>query len=87
MLPAFILLIAAMGVALLVTFRYRKYNVAATLLFFLIIAVMFPFLFFYGGGVHGAAPVWLALGILYAFLMFNGKKVIFYVTHNVTPFL
>ena len=80
MLPAFIVLIAAIGIALIVTFRYRKYNVAATLLFFLIIAFMFPFLFCYGGGVHGAAPVWLALGILYAFLMFNGKKVIFYVT-------
>lgn len=80
MLPAFVLLIVAMGAALIVTFKYRKYNVAATLLFFLIIAFMFPFLFFYGGGVHGAAPVWLALGILYAFLMFRGKQVFFYVT-------
>lgn len=80
MLPAFLLLLATIGIALLAIFRYRKYNVAATLLFFLIIAVMFPCLFFFGGGAHGAAPVWLALGILYAFLMFNGKKVIFYVT-------
>ena len=80
MLPAFLLLLAAMGIALYVIFKYRKYNVAANLLFFLIIAVMFPCLFFYGGGVHGAAPVWLALGILYAFLMFNGKKAFFYVT-------
>lgn len=80
MLPAFLLLLGAIAIALFVTFKYRKYNVAATLLFFLIIAVMFPCLFFYGGGVHGAAPVWLALGILYAFLMFRGNKVIFYVT-------
>lgn len=80
MLPAFLLLLATMAIALIAIFKYRKYNVAATLLFFLIIAVMFPFLFFFGGGVHGAAPVWLALGILYAFLMFNGRKVIFYVT-------
>lgn len=80
MLPAFFLLLVAMGIAVLTTFRYRKYNLAATVLFFLIIAVMFPFLFFYGGGVHGAAPVWLALGILYAFLMFSGKKTVFYVT-------
>ena len=80
MLPAFLLLLATMGIALVAIFKYRKYNVAATLLFFLIIAVMFPCLFFFGGGAHGAAPVWLALGILYAFLMFNGRKVIFYVT-------
>lgn len=80
MLPAFFLLLVAMGIALVTTFRYRKYSVAATVLFFLIIIVMFPFLFFYGGGVHGAAPIWLALGILYAFLMFNGKKTVFYVT-------
>lgn len=80
MLPAFLLLLAAMGIALVTIFKYRKYNMAATFLFFLIIAVMFPCLFFFGGGAHGAAPVWLALGILYAFLMFNGKKAIFYVT-------
>lgn len=80
MLPAFLLLLATIGIALITIFKYRKYNMAATLLFFLIIAVMFPCLFFFGGGAHGAAPVWLALGILYAFLMFNGKKVIFYVT-------
>jgi len=80
MLPAFLILLATMGAALVAIFKYRKYNVAATLLFFLIIAVMFPCLFFFGGGVHGAAPVWLALGILYAFLMFNGRKAVFYVT-------
>lgn len=80
MLPAFLILLTTMGIALMVIFKYRKYNVAATLLFFLIIAVMFPCLFFYGGGVHGAAPVWLALGILYAFLMFTGRKAVFYVT-------
>lgn len=80
MLPAFLLLLTTIGVAMIAIFKYRKYNVAATLLFFLIIAVMFPCLFFFGGGVHGAAPVWLALGILYAFLMFRGKKVIFHVT-------
>ncbi len=80
MLPAFLLLLVAMGIAMVTTFKYRKYNLAATILFFLIIAVMFPCLFFFGGGAHGAAPVWLALGILYAFLMFEGKKVWFYVT-------
>ena len=80
MLPAFLLLLVAIGIALVAIFKYRKYNMAATILFFLIIAVMFPCLFFFGGGANGAAPVWLALGILYAFMMFNGKKVIFYVT-------
>ena len=80
MLLPFLLLLVAMGIALVTTFKFRKYNLAATILFFLIIAVMFPCLFFYGGGVHGAAPVWLALGILYAFLMFEGKKVFIYVT-------
>jgi len=83
MLPAFLLLLATMGIALVAIFKYRKYNIAAILLYFLIIAVMFPCLFFFGGGAHGAAPVWLALGILYAFLMFNGKKVIFYVTLSI----
>lgn len=80
MLPAFLLLLAAIGIAMVTIFKYNKYNVAATILFFLIIAVMFPCLFFFGGGVHGAAPVWLALGILYAFLMFNNRNVGVYVT-------
>jgi len=79
MLPAFLLLLLAIGIALVVSYKYRKYNIAATVLFFMIIAVMFPCLFFFGGGAHGAAPVWMALGILYAFLMYNGKKVVFHV--------
>ena len=80
MLPYFIMLLLAMGIAMVTTFKYRKYSLAATILYFLIIVVMFPSLFFMGGGVNGAAPIWMALGILYAFLMFNKRKVWIYVT-------
>ncbi|MDE7131112.1 MAG: hypothetical protein K2O65_04840, partial [Lachnospiraceae bacterium] len=76
-IPLFILL-AVMGIELLITFKYRKINVAAIIVGFLIILVVFPSMFFLSGGLEGGASIWFALGLFYVFLMFSGKRLVFF---------
>lgn len=57
-----------------VTFKYQKYELASTLLGFVIVFLVMPPMFVFSGGIEGGASVWLALGVLYIFLMFNGLK-------------
>ena len=78
LLPVFLILLGAMVISLAVVFRYKRYNIASVILFLLIIAMVFPSLFILGGGVDGAASIWFSLGILYTFLMFKGKKLVFF---------
>ena len=59
-----------------VTFKYHRYELASTLLGFVIVFLVMPPMFIFSGALDGGASVWLALGVLYIFLMFNGKKMI-----------
>ena len=74
LLPMLILLVVCMGVSLFVTFKYHKYDLAATLLGIMIVMLLMPSMFVMSGAIHSGASVWLALGILYIFIMFRGKK-------------
>lgn len=69
-----VLLFLVMAVCMFVTFRYRKIDIAAMLAGFVIIAVVFPVMFFYSGGIEGGATIWFALGLFYIFIMFTGKR-------------
>lgn len=73
-----VVLLAVLAVELLVTFKYRKIDVAAVIVGFLIILFVFPSMFFLSGGLEGGAVVWLALGLFYVFLMFSGKRLAFF---------
>lgn len=73
-----LLLLAVMFVELLITFKYRKIDLAAIIVGFLIILVVFPEMFFLSGGLAGGATLWFALGLFYVFLMFSGKKLAFF---------
>lgn len=75
--PLLILLLVMIG-ELLITFKYRKIDVAAIIVGFLIILIVFPTMFFLSGGLEGGATVWFALGLFYIFLMFSGKKLVFF---------
>lgn len=72
------LLLTVLGIALLATFKFRKLDFAAMVVGFLIILVIFPAMFFLSGGLEGGAAIWFSLGLLYIFLMFSGKKLIFF---------
>lgn len=65
-------------VASVATFKYHKTDFAAMLFALLIICVIFPIMFFVSGGIQGGATVWFVLGILYIFLMFQGKKLLYF---------
>lgn len=71
-------LISIMGVASIATFKYHKIEFSAVLIGVMIICGIFPYMFFASGGISGGATVWFVLGILYIFLMFSGKKLVFF---------
>jgi len=71
-----LVLLAVIAVAGVATFRYHKTEFAATFFALIIIGLIFPLVFFIGGGVMSGATVWFVLGILYLFLMFRGAKLL-----------
>ncbi len=73
-----LVLLAVMGMELLITFKYRKIDFAAVIVGFLIILFIFPAMFFLSGGLEGGAVIWFALGLFYIFLMFSGRRLIFF---------
>lgn len=79
MLPVWAGLIVAIMATLLVTFKYRKYELAAKILGFIIIVVIFPIMFCVSGGTGSGCAVWLSLGLLFIFMMFRGKTLLIYV--------
>ncbi len=78
-----IILMFAMMVALVATFRYRQVSFAATLLGVFLLVIVFPEMFFWSGGIRGGATIWLSLGFVYVFLMFRGKQLGFFLALTV----
>ena len=72
-LPLFVNAVV-MGIAMLVTLKYNKSNIASILVGLELIVVVFPAMFFACGAVHSGAMVWFALELVYVFIMFSGKK-------------
>ncbi len=72
------LVLLLMMVILLITFKYKAYEPASILLGLVIIIIVFPVMFILSAGIESGASVWLALGIIYIYIMFSGKKLIFF---------
>ena len=85
-LPFLIILMLAMCACFVATFKYRKYNFAATVLGIVIIGFVFPAMFFLSGAIEGGASVWWALGILYIFIMFRGRKLVFFLALTIVTY-
>lgn len=75
-----VMLLFALGLAFLATFKYRKIDLAAMLVGFLIILIIFPAMFLLSGGLEGGGSLWFALGLFYVFLMFSGRRLAFFLT-------
>ncbi len=73
-----VVLLAVMIGELLITFKYRRIDIAAIIVGFLVILLVFPAMFFLSGGLEGGATLWFAMGLFYVFLMFSGKKLAFF---------
>lgn len=67
-------------IAMVATFRYHRVDFASVLFAIFVICGIFPFVFFSSGGIDGGATVWFVLGILYIFIMFQGKQLIIFLT-------
>jgi len=74
MVAMLFLLLIAMAAAFVATFKYRKYELASVLLGVVIVVIVMPVMFMLSAALDSGASVWLALGILYIFVMFSGKK-------------
>ncbi len=75
-IPVFILLLVAMLVAMIATFKYKKYDLSALIMAVVIVEVLFPLKFFLSGGLVGGPAIWLVLGIIFLFSVFKGIKLI-----------
>ena len=75
-IPVFILLLIAMIIAMVATFKYKKYDLSAMIMAIVIVEILFPLKFFLSGGLVGGPAVWLVLGIVFLFSVFRGKKLI-----------
>lgn len=78
-----LLLLAVMITELLITFKFHNIEFAAVLVGFLIILLIFPAMFFLCGGLEGGSVLWFALGLFYAFLMFSGKRLAFFLSLSI----
>ena len=74
MLTIIMLMIFFMIGIFFVTFKFKRYELASTLLGVVIIFFVMPPMFILSGGIVSGASVWLGLGVLYIFVMFSGLK-------------
>lgn len=51
----------------------KKVKLASTLICFVVAFLLFPLMYFAGGGINSGMPLWFSLGILFTFLMIEGK--------------
>lgn len=56
--------------------RYNNMELAATIVVSVVDWIMFPIIYFTSGGIESGATVWFVLGIIFVFLLFNGKRLI-----------
>lgn len=92
MLTIIMLMILFMIGIFFVTFKFKRYELASTLLGGVIIFLVMPPMFILSGGIEGGASVWLGLGVLYIFIMFSGLKMYLFlaactITYAVTYYL
>lgn len=78
MLLPFASLFVGMTAGMILTFKYCKLDVAAIVVGIDIIVIVFPLEFFLCGGINGGASVWFALALFYLFMMFEGKRLYFF---------
>ncbi|MCM1183023.1 MAG: DegV family EDD domain-containing protein [Roseburia sp.] len=72
-LAALIPMCLVSGAALFITVKYNKIRPAAWLLVLTSNMLLFPLVFFLSSGTDSGTPVWLVLGLVYIFVLFEGK--------------
>lgn len=78
LVPFLMILFIVMAISIFLSFKYNRIDVAAILMGLVIIVMIFPVMFCLSGGIESGASIWLALGIMYIFIMFTGRKFVFF---------
>ncbi len=76
-LCAIALLIVVVGVSLWIANIKKKPQMAASFIVLIGNMVLFPLMYFTGGGMHSGMPVWVLLGLIFSWLILNGRLCIF----------
>ena len=71
-------LLVVILISAVLTFKFRKADLASIIFAVFVICGIFPFVFFTSGGIDGGATVWFVLGLLYIFLMFRGATLVIF---------
>ncbi len=65
----------------------RKIKQASRLLVYTSNVILFPLIFIWSGGIESGTPVWFVLGLVYVFLLFNGREQIVALIVSMVSFL
>lgn len=60
-------------IAFVLTAKFQMHRPAEYVVGFMMMVIVFPCMFFFSGGVHSGAQVWLIASMIYIFLMFKGR--------------
>ena len=73
MMPLMTAMLLIIIFSLYISIKYRIYEKAIKASAFIVIVLVFPIMFLTNDGVNSGSPIWLALGLIYIFIMFRGK--------------
>ncbi|MBD5453932.1 MAG: DegV family EDD domain-containing protein [Lachnospiraceae bacterium] len=76
-LAALIPMCLVSGAALFIAVKYDKEKLASWMLIIVSNVILFPLVFMMSSGMESGTPVWLVLGLVYVFLLFRGKELVF----------
>lgn len=68
-----------LAVTMFLTIKLKYADYFAVFIGLVLVCVVLPLLFFGNGGIYGGASIWFVLGILYIFMMFVGKRLVFFI--------
>ena len=75
------------GASLYIAVRYNKVRLASWLLILISNGLLFPLVFMMSGGMDSGTPVWFVLGLVYIFLLFEGRELVFALLLSMASFL
>lgn len=76
-------LLITLELCLVFTYKYRKVEMSAVIVGIVAIGLVFPSIFFLSGGIQGGASIWFVLGIFYAIGMFDGKRMLVFLSYSI----
>lgn len=62
------------GVALYISVKKKRTKMASWILILVYNIILYPVIFIMSGGLNSGTPIWFVLGLVYIFLLFEGKE-------------